>query len=101
MASNFSLDPNCVATFTYASTYPDMTRLALLKSSCSGELCSNLPTEGGDFHLKSLTSGKVFSSAVWYHDEDTWHYPETDSTYTTAEGNGDWCYYLGDFWKGK
>ena len=101
MASNFSLDPNCVATFTYASTYPDMTRLALLKSSCSGELCSNLPTEGDDFHLKSLTSGQIFSSTVWYHDDDTWHNPETDSTYTTAEGNGDWCYYLGDFWKGK
>ena len=78
-----------------------MTRLALLKSSCAGDICSNLPTEGDSYRLKSLISGKIFSSTVLHNDGDTWQYLETDSPYTTAEGNGDWCYYQGGFWKGK
>ena len=72
-----------------------MTRLAVGKYSCTGELCSHLPQPGDTSLLKSLSSGKIFSSTVWSEEEETWHYPETDSTYSVAEGYGSWCYIQG------
>ena len=97
MTSNFLLDPDCTAKFTEVETYEDMRSFAFLKSSCSGWFCSKLPRKGDASYLKSLTSGRMFSSMVWAYGDFLWHYPETDSTFTTAEGNGDWCYYTGDF----
>ena len=79
-----------------------MTRLALLKSTCTGELCSHLPQQGDTSLLKSLSSGQIFSYTVLSeNEEDSWHYGETDSSYTVAEGNGSWCYVQEGTLKGK
>ena len=79
------------------STYSNRKSLALLLSSCSGSLYSNLPRPGTTSLLKSLASGKIFRSTVEIFSEThQWHYPRTDSTYTTAEGKGNWCYIQGN-----